>query len=55
MVVKIVFKAGILVFDFFLWGGGGGKGGGGGGGGGIRSAGRYAAYANKSLGSIVFE
>ena len=23
MVVKILFEAGILVFDFFLWGGGG--------------------------------
>ena len=45
MVAEIVLEAGILAFDFFRWGGGGG----------VRSAGRYAASANKSLSSSIFE
>ena len=44
MVAEIVLEAGILAFDFFRWGGGG-----------VRSAGRYAASANKSLSSSIFE
>ena len=46
MVFKIVLEAVILVFEFFLFSGGGWV---------LKSTARYAAYANKSLSSSVFE